>query len=391
MNSCYLDNAATTQAHPKAVARMMESFKQDYYNPSAMYKPGMASEKIVTHAKQTIADAIHANADEIIFTSGGSEGDNLIIRGVVDNNRPAVLKNARIITTAIEHPAVMEVFKMYEQQGIDVVYLPVNNEGFVDLDALEAAVNDNTLIVSVMGVNNELGTIQPLEKIGAIIKKKNPDTFFHSDFVQGFMKTPVNVEKAQLDGLTLCAHKINGPKGVGAVYLRHGKRIKPLILGGGQEGGLRSGTENVQGIVGFETAVEVWQDPDVHKRIHDYCDYVITTLTENLDDVVIMGPKGFDGRSPAVLSAAIGGVRGEVLLHAVEARGVYISTGSACSTHKKDKHFVQRAIGLDREHAEGTIRISFSALTTWDEVKNGTAIIVEEAQKLQRFLKLKKH
>lgn len=387
MKICYLDNAATTRVHPRVVSRMTASFKTDYFNPSAMYQPGLAAQKTVAQARQTIADVIGAKRGEMIFTSGGSEGDSLLIRGIVDNVRPAVFKQAKIVTSAIEHPAVRDVFRDYEQRGMEVVWLPVNAEGLVDLDALEKAVDARTILVSVIGVHNELGVIQPLAKMARIIKAKNPDCFFHSDFVQGFMKMPMDVRQTAVDGLTLCAHKINGPKGIGAVYLREGRRIRPMILGGGQENGLRSGTENVQGIVGFESAVEVWQDPAVMARIGEYQQYVAQTLTDALDDVTILGPAATADRCPAVMSAAIKRIRGEVLLHAAEAKGVYISTGSACSTHKKEKHGVQKAIGLGRDAADGTIRISFSALTNWEEVKTGTAVIVAEVQKLRKLMR----
>lgn len=387
MKICYLDNAATTRAHPQVVSRMMASFETDYFNPSAMYRPGLAAQKLVTRARETIAGAIGAERGEITFTSGGSEGDSLLIRGIIENVRPSVLKQAKIVTSAVEHPAVRDVFRDYEQRGMEVVWLPVNAEGLVDLDALEKAVDARTILVSVIGVHNELGVIQPLAKMARIIKGKNPDCFFHSDFVQGFMKVPMDVRQSGVDGLTLCAHKINGPKGVGAIYLKEGWRIRPLILGGGQENGLRSGTENVQGIAGFETAVKVWQDPAVMERIGAYRQYVAKALAEALDDVAVLGPTASADRCPAVMSVAIKGIRGEVLLHAAEAQGVYISTGSACSTHKKEKHGMQKAIGLDRDAAEGTIRISFSALTTWEEVKTGTAVMVAETQKLRKLMR----
>lgn len=387
---CYLDNAATTKAAPQVVERMVKSFQQEYFNPSAMYKPGLNEEKSIHACKTHLMAAIHAKGDadrQIIYTSGGSEGDNLLIRGILDRKRPSVLENGSIVTTVIEHPAVREIFSDYEKRGIHVIWLPVNEEGFVDPQDLSEAVDEHTLLVSIMGVNNELGTFQPLETLGKIIKDHNPDCFFHSDFVQGFMKCPIDVEKSQLDGATLCGHKINGPKGVGAVYLREGWPIKPLVFGGGQEHGLRSGTENVQGIVGFDEAVNLWESPDVRESLAQYRRYVENTLTDTLKNVKILGPQDEEKRSPAVMSVAIDGVRGEVLLHACEAKGVYISTGSACSTHKKEKHQVQKAIGLSPSYTEGTIRISFSALTTFDEVKRGVEVVIKEAQKLRKFAK----
>lgn len=387
---CYLDNAATTKSAPQVVERMVKSFQQDYFNPSAMYKPGLNEEKAIQACKAQLMAAIHAKGDadrRIIYTSGGSEGDNLLIRGVLDRKRPSTLENGSIVTTIIEHPAVREVFSDYEKRGVKVIWLPVDEAGFVDPQDLSEVVDEHTLLVSIMGVNNELGTFQPLETLGKIIKDHNPDCFFHSDFVQGFMKCPIDVEKAQLDGVTLCGHKINGPKGIGAVYLREGWPIKPLVFGGGQEHGLRSGTENVQGIVGFDEAVKLWESHDVIKRLVQYRRYVENTLMDTLENVKILGPQDEEKRSPAVMSVAIEGVRGEVLLHACEAKGVYISTGSACSTHKKEKHQVQKAIGLSPSYIEGTIRISFSALTTFDEVKQGVEIIIGEAQQLRKFAK----
>lgn len=383
MDTIYLDNAATTKAHPNVVRRMMESFEKEYANPSALYAPGIATEKLVRGAKKTIADRIHAEADEIYFTSGGTEGDNFLIRGVVESQRADRMSKIRIITTEIEHPAVKEVFSMYRDFGIDVVFLPVDHQGIVDLDALKQAMTKDTILVSVMGVNNELGTVEPLEAIGKIVKDINPECFFHTDYVQGFMKIPLDVKKCRLDGVTMCAHKINGPKGVGAVYLRRGIRIKPLVLGGGQEKGYRSGTENVQSIVGFEEAVKVWSDPEVMKRIAGFRKYIADELTA-IPGVIVNGP---EDACPSVMSVSIDGIRGEVLLHSVEGRGVYISTGSACSSHKKEKNGVLKAIHLDRGYMEGTVRISFSALTTVEEVKKGAAIIKEEIIKLQKFMK----
>lgn len=378
----YLDNAATTQAHPEVVGAMVRSFETEYANPSSLYDLGIADEKRVKAARATIAGAIHGDPREIIFTSGGTEGDNFLIKGIIENQRPEKMKTMGIVTTAIEHPAVKEVFAMYEACGIHVTWLDVDGEGRIDLKQLEDAVDANTCLVSVIGVNNELGTVQDLKAIGAVIKKKNPQCFFHSDYVQGFMKVPVDVAACQLDGLTLCGHKINGPKGIGAVYLRRGSRIKPLMLGGGQESGLRSGTENVQSIVGFEKAIQIWQDPQVMARIAGFRDYVARELTA-LEEVRVNGPAD---ACPSVMSVSIKGLRGEVLLHSLEARKVYISTGSACSSHKKEKNAVLKAINLDRSYMEGTIRVSFSALTTREEVEGAVAIMKEEIVKLRKFM-----
>ncbi|MBQ3334519.1 MAG: cysteine desulfurase [Eubacteriaceae bacterium] len=378
----YLDNAATSPLHPDVKETMTRAFDL-FGNPSSLYDLGIDNEKRINVAKQTIAGEIGAKPEEIFFTSGGTEGDNMLIKGVIENTRRDILSRSRIITTSIEHPAVKDVFKMYENHGIDVVWLPVDSQGYVDLDAFRDVMTANTILVSVIGVNNEIGTVQNLKEIGQIIKSINPRCFFHSDYVQGFMKHPVNVKACHIDGLTMCAHKINGPKGVGAVYLNRDFRIKPLLLGGGQEKGLRSGTENVLGILGFEAAVIVWKNPDIRIRLKEMKAMFSERLTK-VSDVNIVSP---ETGSPAVLSASVKGVRGEVLLHSLERRGVYISTGSACSSHKKEKNAVLKAIGLAPEWIEGTIRISFSAVTRMSDARAAAQIIAEEIEMLRRLVR----
>lgn len=388
MKKIYLDNAATTCPHPRVIARMCQALESGYANPSALYNLGIDMEKQIEGARSHIAKTLGAASEEIIFTSGGTEGDNTIIKGLVEIKRPDVLKTARIVTTTIEHPAVKDVFKLYEEHGVDVVWLPVDSQGHVDLAALEAAVDHRTILVSIIGVNNEIGTIQDLKKIGSIIKGANPDCVFHTDYVQGYMKEPLDVAACKLDAVTLCGHKICGPKGIGAIYLKGGLRIKPLLLGGGQEGGLRSGTENTPAILGFDEAITVMEkDPQsLHGRMVAYKAIMLEALN-GIEGIRFNGdPQG----SPYVLSASIPGIRGEVLLHSLEARGVYVSTGSACSSHKKEKQSVLKAIHLPMDLAEGTIRISFSVLTTETEVREGAAVIAEEAAKLQKWMNFKK-
>lgn len=380
-NMFYLDNAATSPLHPEVISTMTDAFAF-FGNPSSLYDLGMHNEKRVNGARETIAGQIGAQPDQVYFTSGGTEGDNMLIKGVIENTRRDVLSRSRIITTTIEHPAVKDVFKMYEDHGIDVVWCPVDSRGYVNPEVFRDLMTEDTILVSVIGVNNEIGTVQNLKALGEIIKSVNPRCFFHSDYVQGFMKHPVDVKACRLDGLTLCAHKINGPKGVGAVYLNRDFRIKPLLLGGGQESGLRSGTENVPGILGFAQAVKVWQNPEVLSRIGE----MRSALTERLakvSDVRIVSP---DNASPAVLSVSVKGVRGEVLLHSLERRGVYISTGSACSSHKKEKNAVLKAIGLAPEWIEGTIRISFSAVTRMSDARAAAQIIAEEIEMLRALV-----
>ncbi len=387
MKKIYLDSAATTMPHPAVVKRMAESLEKEYANPSSMYDLGIVNEKIVEGVRAQIAASIGAGPEEITFTSGGTEGDNTIIKGVVEMQRRDVLAKARIITTSIEHPAVKDVFKMYEDHGIDVVWLPVDREGRVDMDALKADMTKETILVSIIGVNNELGTVQDLVEIGRIVKGVNPHCVFHTDYVQGYMKVPLKVGAAKLDAVTLCGHKICGPKGIGAMYIKKDVRIKPLMLGGGQERGLRSGTENIAGIVGFGEAVAMTAGGEALLQKITRCRQILRDALYTLPDITINGDP--DG-SPYVMSVSVRGLRGEVLLHSLEARGVYVSTGSACSTHKKEKQSVLKAIGLPAEDMEGTIRISFSMLTTEDEVHEAGDIILEEITKLRKWLNLKR-
>lgn len=351
MKEIYLDNAATTKPLPQVVERMVTALREDYYNPSALYRQGIDMEKAVQQVREAVADELGGEKCGVYFTSGGTEGNNMIIKGVVER---MAKKKTRLITTEIEHPSVLEVFRFYEEYGLDVIYLPVDTKGYISLTDLEEAINEDTLIVSVMGVNNEIGTIQDLAAIGKTIKAKNPRCFFHCDYVQGFKKVPLNIKEAKIDGLTLAAHKIGGPKGVGAVYIRPDKRLKALLNGGGQEGNLRSGTENVPGILGLGAAIESFATKENWEHAQSVRQALISALAEKELDFVVNG----EG-SPYILSLSFTGVMGEVLLHSLESRGICVSTGSACSSHKKDRQYVLNAIGLAPEAKEGTIRVSF--------------------------------
>ncbi|MDO4288045.1 MAG: cysteine desulfurase family protein [Eubacterium sp.] len=384
MSDIYLDNAATTAPHPEVIKAMVQYLSEDYGNPSSLYDKGIKTEKAIREVRRLIAKAINAPEDSVYFTSGGTEGNNTLIKGIVENQR---IDKMRIITTAIEHPSVMEVFHFYEAHGIDVVYVPVDGQGKIDLDFLAGAIDDHTVLVSVMGVNNELGTIQDLARIGALIKEKNEKCLFHTDFVQGFMKVPVDVAACKIDALTLCGHKICGPKGIGAIYLRKGVRIKPLIIGGGQEKNLRSGTENVPGIAGLGRAVEIQQElgPQRIQRAQQIKEALIAALAD-VPDMRVNSP---EDASPFVTSLSFKGVRGEVLLHSLEGEGIYVSTGSACSSHKKEKQYVLSAIHLPEEYKEGTIRVSFSIKTTEAEVLLAAEAIKKSVAQLRMLLRYK--
>ena len=383
MKEIYLDNAATTRVHPQVAEKMMDALVNNYGNPSSLYALGIRAEQAVREVRERIAATINCQSQEIYFTSGGTEGNNMIIKGIVENKQRSRM---RIVTTAIEHPSVLDVFSFYENHQVEVVVLGVDAQGHIDLDELKTVVNASTILVSIMGVNNELGTIQDLKAIGKIVKAANPKCVFHSDFVQGYMKIPLDVKACQLDAITMCGHKIFGPKGVGAVYIKKGTTIKPLLHGGGQENNMRSGTENVPGIVGFGEAIRIRKDTyrDQLKAIRKLRSRFIAGIKEQIEDTLVNGDP--DG-SPYVLNVSFNHVRGEVLLHSLEAKGICVSTGSACSSHKKEKQYVLKAIGLMEEYKEGTIRISFSEDITEADVDEAVSAIAEAVSSLRLLIK----
>lgn len=383
MKELYLDNASTTRVHPQVVEKMVDVFSNNYGNPSSLHRLGIRAEKVVKEVRENIAKTLNCQPQEIYFTSGGTEGNNMIIKGIVENKQR---NRMRIITNAIEHPSVLDVFTFYENHQVDCVILGVDAKGHISLDELKEAMNEDTILVSIMGVNNELGTINDLKAIGTIIKGVNPQCVFHTDFVQGYMKIPINVMECKLDALTLCGHKIFGPKGVGAVYIKKGIALKPLLRGGGQEKNMRSGTENVPGIAGLGEAIALrkntyLEEIEVVRRLRDRFIAGIESTTKDIK--VNSDSQG----SPYIINLSFNEVRGEVLLHSLEAQGIYVSTGSACSSHKKEKQYVLKAIGLSEEYKEGTIRISFSKDITEVDVDEAVDILTKAVAGLRLLVK----
>ncbi len=362
----YLDNSATTRVLPEVAELMNKIMTEDYGNPSSMHFKGMQAENYVKHAKEQIAKVLKVNEKEILFTSGGTESDNMALIGCAMANKRAGM---HLITTKIEHPAILQTMKYLEQQGFEVTYLPVDEYGRVRPEELQRSMRRDTILVSVMYTNNEIGAVQPIAELGALIKRMNPRTLFHVDAVQGFGKYRIWPKRMNIDLMSVSGHKIHGPKGVGFLYIGEKVKIHPIIWGGGQQKGMRSGTENVPGVAGIGLATErIYEhlDEDV-ERLYDIREAFINGLS-GLDQVVVNGLPGRE-TAPHIVSVSIWGVRSEVLLHALEDRGICVSAGSACASNHPQTSETLKAIGVERDLLDSTIRFSFSIFTTMEEIE----------------------
>lgn len=372
----YLDNSATTRQYDSVTEIMMEYMKKDYGNPSSLHRLGVNAEKGIKNARKEMATALGAKPEEIIFTSGGTEADNTAILGTAAARKR---RGNKIITTVIEHPAVLETVKRLENQGHYIVeYIGVDEKGNVDLEALKQALSEETVLISVMGVNNEVGTIEPIQEIVELKneynKKRGTDVLFHTDAVQSFGKIPQFIQG--IDLMSVSGHKIHGPKGIGALYVRKGLNIEPYLIGGGQEKNMRSGTENVPAIVGFGAAAKQIHQ-NLEKRAQAMSDartYLLRGLKEEIKDMKINGIeqdtlKGESGLCcPSVLNVSFLGTRGEVILHTLEQAEIYVSIGSACSSNKSGQSHVLKAMGLNGKEIESAIRFSFNEFNTIEEM-----------------------
>jgi len=373
----YLDNSATTMPYEEVIEATCSTMKNYYGNPSSAHSLGFKAEQKLRLARANIASSINATSEEIIFTSGGSESNNFLIKGFVK-------AGSHIITTKIEHPSVENTFKVLENLGVAVTYIDVDESGRINVSQLIESITRDTQIVSIMHVNNEVGVIQDIELIGKLIKEKSNRAKFHVDAVQSYGKIPIDVKKFNIDLLSTSAHKIHGPRGIGFAYVRKGLLPNCLISGGGQERNLRSGTENLPGIVGFETAAEIMlrNQQDNFNSVLAIKKYFIEKLSM-LDEVIINSALE-NHFSPYILSVSFIGVKGEVLLHSLEEKGIYVSTGSACSAKSPNKSSeVLKALGRDLVEQRGTIRFSFSELSNKDEID----YVVEELKKSLTFLR----
>ena len=381
----YIDNSATTKQYPQVTETMTKYMEEYFGNPSSMYQLGLDSEKAVKRARKQVEEAMGAGNGTLIFTSGGTEADNTAIFGAA---RALRRRGNRIITSAVEHPAVLECCKRLEQDGYDVVYVGVDDKCRLDLERLEDAIDENTILVSLMQVNNEAGTIMPVDAVKDLMKKKNAPGWFHCDAVQSFGKLQVP-ESADL--ISVSSHKIHGPKGAGALFVKKGIHLPALIEGGGQEHGNRSGTENVPAITGFGTAAELSaKDRDEERqRVSVMRRALLKGLKDNLEDLRINSVEE-DGVASgqccsSILNISFLGTRGEVLLHTLEQDSIYVSTGSACSSNKKGQSHVLGAMGLKDKEIEGALRFSFGRFNEIDEME----IVVDKVTAaVKRFRRL---
>lgn len=361
----YLDNSATTVCEPGVVEKVVQMMNVVFGNPSAMHNKGVEAENYIKEAKEIIAKTLKVQEKEIIFTSGGTESNNLAIMGCGAANHRM---GKHLITTKIEHPSVGNVMKHMEEEGFEVTYLPVDENGIVKLDKLREALRPDTMLVSVMYVNNEVGAVQPIEEIGQIVKANNRSTLFHVDAIQGYGKYRIHPKKMGIDLLSVSGHKIHGPKGIGFLYCDSKVKIKPILFGGGQQRDLRSGTENVPGIAGLaEAAKEIYTDfEEKMERLYDVKAYFVEKI-EELDNVKINGLTGKNS-APHVVSVSFPGIRSEVLLHSLEEREIYASAGSACASNKPAVSETLKAMNVPKEHLDSTLRFSFSVHTTKEEI-----------------------
>ena len=369
----YLDNASTTKPSEVVIDALVTACRE-FGNPSSLHKLGLEAEKIVTSAKEKTARVLGVDKKNIVFTSGGTEANNMAIFGAAYANKK---RGNHIITTKIEHPSVLEPFRKLESEGFEVTYLDADEYGRISLSQLEKSLRNDTVLVSVMAVNNETGVVQPFDKVKEIMKRKSPLSLFHSDGVQGFCKVDLKPKAYGIDLLSMSGHKIHGLKGTGALYIADGVRILPLLSGGGQEKNLRSGTENVSGIAAFGTACESYKRIDKNIR-----EEFKNKILENIDRVSVNGEADNSGY---ILNVSFLGIKAEILLHSLEAKGIYVSTGSACSSNKPMPSHVLTAMGKTSEEIQGAIRFSFSSESF--DMDYAIKTIKEEVENIRKYVR----
>ena len=378
----YFDNSATTRCYESVKDIVVKTMMEDYGNPSAMHRKGVEAENYVKKSAGIIAGILKVQEKEILFTSGGTESNNLALIGAAMANRRS---GNHIVTTVVEHAAVSQPAAFLQEQGFEVSYVPVDNQGRIKLDALKSVLRPDTILVSVMYVNNEVGAVMPVEEIGKLVHELSPKALFHVDAIQAFGKYRIHPRKAGIDLLSVSGHKIHGPKGVGFLYISEKAKVQPLILGGGQQNGMRSGTDNVPGIAGLGAAAEeIYRNLEKNnENLYSLKEYIAKGL-ERIPDIRINGMPLREG-APQILSISVMGVRSEVLLHALEDREIYVSAGSACSSHKRKPSATLSAMGMSGDQIESTVRLSFSESNTIEEADCFLRAMEELVPMLRRY------
>lgn len=375
----YLDNSATTKPYDEVIEYISQINKNVYGNPSSMHLKGLDSEKHIKSAREIIAKSLAVDNQEIYFTSGGTEANNLAIIGFLEANPR---KGNKIITTKIEHPSVLEVYKHLMERGYIVDFVDVDDKGVINLNSLRDAINDNTALISIIYINNEIGSVQPISEIVEIKNSKDREIAIHLDAVQAYGKVKISPKKLGIDLMSISSHKIHGPKGVGALYIKKGLKVKPVLIGGGQELSIRSGTENVSGICGFGMAADITTKKieENYLRCMKIKEYFKNRLIEEFsEDAFIVSPKD---ASPYILNVSFSNIRAEVLLHHLEMENIFVSTGSACSSRKNSHSHVLKALGLRPERIDGAVRFSFSAFNSIKDMEYTINVLKEILPKI---------
>lgn len=378
----YLDNSATTRCSKAAADKMVLLLTEDFGNPSSLHMKGVIAEKYINEAKKKIARTLKCQEKEIVFTSGGTESNNLAIIGSAMSNQRA---GKHIITTQVEHASVANTMKFLEDNGFEITYLGVDHDGRISLEELKAAMRPDTILVSIMQVNNEIGAVMPVEEAGKLIKEINPNTLFHVDAIQSYGKLHISPKNMNCDLLSVSGHKIHGPKGSGFLYIKDKTKIKPIIYGGGQQKGMRSGTENVPAIAGLGVAAEeIYTDLDTKiEAMYALKSHFINEVTR-IDGVTVNGLTDKTS-APHIVSVSVQGVRAEVILHTLEDKNIYVSAGSACSSNKPAVSATLKAIGLPKELLDSTVRFSFCVDTTIEEIDYAVKVMQDVVPKLQKY------
>ena len=380
----YLDNSATTRVYPEVMELLVKCMEEDYGNAASLHKKGIDAEKYIKTAKEQIAATLRVEPKNIYFTSGGTESNNWALIGGAEANKRA---GRHLITTCVEHASIKNVMRYLEDQGYEVTYLPVNEFGEVKLETLISAIRPDTILVSVMAVNNEIGAVEPIDEIGKWLKNNRPDILFHVDAIQAYGKYDIFPKRSHIDMLSVSGHKFHAPKGTGFLYVADGVKLKPYIFGGGQQKGMRSGTENVPGDAGIGLAAEMMyrdREENVAKMYENK--FRLIEGLEKLEGTRVNGRKD-ESSAPHIVSCSFTGVRSEVLLHALEAKGIFVSSGSACSSSHPSEINTLLAIGLKKEEQDGTIRFSFSEQTTKEEIDSTLEALKELLPMLRRFVR----